>query len=53
MTEQPSTIDQQLACGPPQPRLADASSKATFGTETIERFLTSSYDQFAARATHR
>ncbi|MET9240914.1 arsenate reductase ArsC [Nonomuraea sp. NPDC003709] len=44
------TIDQQLALDGAAARLSDEFT-GTFGTETIERFLHSSYDQFADRAT--
>ena len=37
-------------CDPRPRRLADEFD-GVFGAETIERFLTSSYDQFASRAT--
>ena len=43
-------IDQQLALRTAATRL-HAEFADTFGTETIERFLHSSYDQFASRAT--
>ena len=43
-------VDQQLALLTAATRLQDAFSH-TFGGETIERFLHSSYDQFAGRAT--
>ncbi|WP_330229012.1 arsenate reductase ArsC [Nocardia sp. NBC_00508] len=44
------TIDQQLAVKTAATRLQSEFAD-TFGVETIERFLHSSYDQFAARAT--
>jgi len=44
------TIDQQLALRSAAARLAE-EFEGTFGSETIELFLTSSYDQFADRAT--
>ena len=44
------SIDQQHALFTAARNLADAFSGA-FGTETIERFLHSSYDQFAGHAT--
>jgi len=44
------TIDQQLALKSAASRLA-AEFTGTFNAETIERFLTSSYDEFADRAT--
>ncbi|MET9490012.1 arsenate reductase ArsC [Nocardia sp. NPDC006630] len=44
------TIDQQLALKTAATRLQDEFAD-TFGIETIEKFLNSSYDQFAARAT--
>ena len=58
MTDSPVThqlrgdlsIDQQLALKSAATRL-ESEFADTFGTETIERFLCSSYDQFASRAT--
>jgi arsenate reductase (thioredoxin) len=50
MTDNLLTIDQQLALRSAAARLADEFD-GVFGTETVERFLTSSYDQFANRAT--
>jgi len=50
MTDHLLTIDQQLALKSAAVRLA-AQFEGVFGTETVERFLTSSYDQFATRAT--
>ena len=44
------SIDQQLALRTASTRLHDDFSEH-FGVETIERFLHSSYDQFAGRAT--
>jgi arsenate reductase (thioredoxin) len=44
------SIDQQLAMRTAATRLED-EFQDTFGVETIERFLHSSYDQFAGRAT--
>ena len=44
------TIDQQLALKTAATRLQTEFTD-TFGVETIERFLHSSYDQFAGRAT--
>ncbi len=44
------TIDQQLALKTAATRLVREFSEM-FGVETIERFLQSSYDQFAERAT--
>jgi len=44
------SIDQQLALRTAATRLAGEFS-GVFGTETIERFLYSSYDQFAEKAT--
>ena len=44
------SIDQQLALRTASTRLHDDFSEH-FGIETIERFLHSSYDQFAGRAT--
>lgn len=48
-TAQP-TIDQQLALRSAAGRLADEFA-GTFGQETIERFLTSSWEQLGSRAT--
>jgi arsenate reductase len=50
MTDNLLTIDQQLALKSAAARLAEQFD-GVFGPETIERFLTSSYDQFASRAT--
>ena len=58
MTDSPVThqssrdllIDQQLALKTAAARL-EREFEGTFGVETIERFLHSSYDQFAGRAT--
>ncbi|AYE99595.1 phosphotyrosine protein phosphatase (plasmid) [Mycobacterium paragordonae] len=58
MTDSPVThqlrgdlsIDQQLALKTAATRL-ESEFADTFGTETIERYLGSSYDQFASRAT--
>jgi arsenate reductase len=44
------TIDQQLALRSAAGRLAEDFA-GVYGSETIERFLLSSYDQFAERAT--
>ena len=44
------SVDQQLALRTAAARLADDFA-GVFGPETIERFLHSSYDQFAARST--
>ena len=44
------SVDQELALRTAATRLQDEFSD-TFGVETIERFLHSSYDQFAGRAT--
>ncbi|MFB4269172.1 arsenate reductase ArsC [Nonomuraea sp. GTA35] len=44
------TVDQQLALASAAGRLGEEFG-GTFGTETIERFLHTSYDQFAGRAT--
>jgi protein-tyrosine-phosphatase len=44
------TIDQRLALKTAATRLR-AEFDGTFGVETIERFLNSSYDQFAAHST--
>ena len=46
----PLTIDQALAMKTAAARLADEFAEV-FGAETIERFLTTSYDQFAGKAT--
>jgi arsenate reductase len=46
----PLTIDQALALRTAAARLADEFT-GVFGSETIERFLTTSYDQFAGKAT--
>jgi len=50
MTDHMRTVDQQLAVKSAAVRLAD-QFEGVFGTETVERFLTSSYDQLASRAT--
>jgi protein-tyrosine-phosphatase len=50
MTEPALTVDQRLALRSAARRLQEEFD-GSFGTETIERFLTSSYDQFADRAT--
>jgi arsenate reductase (thioredoxin) len=50
MTDQLLTIDQKLALKSAAVRLVEEFD-GVFGPETIERFLTSSYDQFASRAT--
>ena len=50
MTDAMLTPDQQLALKSAAARLAEQFD-GVFGPETIERFLTSSYDQFASRAT--
>lgn len=52
MSAQPRqfTVDQQYALKVASSRLAEEFA-GVFNTETIERFLHSSYDQFAARAT--
>ena len=50
MTQQDLTIDQQLALRSASTRLASRFA-GTFNAETIERFLHTSYDQFAATAT--
>jgi arsenate reductase len=52
MTAQPRkfTVDQQYALKVASSNLAEEFA-GVFNTETIERFLHSSYDQFAARAT--
>jgi arsenate reductase len=44
------SIDQQVALGTAAARLAD-NFAGVYGPETIERFLHSSYDQFAAAST--
>ncbi len=50
MTDNVLTVDQQLALKSAAARLAE-QYEGVFGPETIELFLTSSYDQFASRAT--
>jgi arsenate reductase (thioredoxin) len=50
MTHGVLTVDQQLALRAAATRLTE-QFEGTFGSETIERFLTTSYDQFADRAT--
>ncbi len=50
MTDNLLNLDQQLALKSAAARLAEQFD-GIFGPETIERFLTSSYDQFASRAT--
>ena len=50
MTDTVLTPDQQLALKSAAARLAEQFD-GVFGPETIERFLTSSYDQFATRAS--
>src|SRR5437899_10961144 len=50
MPDHALTVDQNLALRSASKRLAE-EFEGTFGVETIERFLTSSYDQFAHRAT--
>ncbi len=50
MTDHLLTIDQQLALKSAAARLTE-QFEGVFGPETIERFLTTSYDQFAGRAT--
>ena len=50
MPERGLTVDQNLALRSAAQRLAQEFA-GVFGEETIERFLTSSYDQFAHRAT--
>ncbi len=50
MAENTLTIDQQLALRSAAARLRE-QFEGVFGEETIELFLTSSYDQFANRAT--
>ena len=50
MPDHALTVDQNLALRSASKRLAD-EFEGTFGEETIELFLTSSYDQFANRAT--
>ena len=52
MTDHLLTIDQQLALRSAAARLAEQFD-GVFGTETVERFLTSSYDQFAGPAPPR
>jgi len=46
------SVDQQLALRTAAYRLA-REFDGTYGTETIERFLHSSYDQFAGTSTPR
>jgi protein-tyrosine-phosphatase len=48
--EQEITLDQQVALRSAAVRLADEFT-GTFNAETIERFLASSYDEFAGRST--
>ncbi len=50
MTDAVLSPDQQLALRSAAARLAE-EYEGVFGLETIERFLTTSYDQFASRAT--
>jgi protein-tyrosine-phosphatase len=50
MTDSALTVDQHLALRSAATRLEEEFA-GTFGAETIELFLTSSYDQFASRAT--
>jgi arsenate reductase (thioredoxin) len=50
MTDNLLTIDQRLALRSAAARLAEEFD-GVFGAETVERFLASSYDQFANRAT--
>ncbi len=50
MTQIGPTVDQQLALRGAASRLAD-EFEGTFGPETIERFLMSSWDELAAHAT--
>jgi protein-tyrosine-phosphatase len=50
MPEHALTVDQNLALRSAAGRLAEEFA-GNFGAETIELFLTSSYDQFAGRAT--
>jgi protein-tyrosine-phosphatase len=50
MSDHTITVDQQLALKAAAARLAEQFD-GVFGPETIERFLTTSYDQFAGRAT--
>jgi arsenate reductase len=50
MTQPDISLDQQYALNVAATRLRDEFS-TTFGVETIERFLHSSYDEFAGRAT--
>ncbi|NHB12676.1 arsenate reductase ArsC, partial [Burkholderia cepacia] len=44
------TLDQQVALRVAAERLAE-EFRGTFNAETIEKFLASSYDKFAGRAT--
>jgi protein-tyrosine-phosphatase len=50
MTDPPPTVDQQLALRSAAGRLA-SEFEGTFNAETIERYLTSSWEQFATRAS--
>jgi arsenate reductase (thioredoxin) len=50
MTHAGPTVDQQLALRSAIARLAD-EFEGVFGDETIERFVTTSWDQFAGQAT--
>jgi hypothetical protein len=50
MTDSDITLDQQLPLQVVATRLGDEFG-TRFGVETIERFLRSSYDEFAGRAT--
>ena len=50
MTDDMLTVDRQLALRSAAARLA-TEFEGVFGKETIELFLTTSYDQFASRAT--
>jgi arsenate reductase len=50
MTDTELSVDQQLALRTAAGRLRQEFD-GVYGAETIERFLTSSYDQFAARST--
>ncbi len=50
MADEVLTVDQQLALRSAAGRLREEYD-GVFGAETIELFLTSSYDQFATRAT--
>jgi hypothetical protein len=50
VTESSLRVDRQVSLRAAAQRLAD-EFEGIFGVETVERFLASSYDQFANRAT--